>query len=123
MSNLFAPSSTPATTLRIGQLSELTGRSIHTLRWHEAQGLIPGVIRDAGGRRQFSEQHVAWIALMDRLRRTGMSIAQMRQYTQLCASSPPVRAPRLPQRSRVRHACNRAGAARWHPSFVGETNV
>jgi DNA-binding transcriptional MerR regulator len=83
MSNPFVPSPTPATTLRIGQLSELTGRSIHALRWYEAQGLIPGVVRDAGGRRQFNDQHVAWIALMDRLRCTGMSIAEMRHYTRL----------------------------------------
>jgi DNA-binding transcriptional MerR regulator len=83
MSNPFVPSPTPATALRIGQLSELTGRSIHALRWYEAQGLIPGVVRDAGGRRQFNDQHVAWIALMDRLRRTGMSVAEMRHYTRL----------------------------------------
>jgi DNA-binding transcriptional MerR regulator len=83
MSNLVVPSPTPATAFRIGQLSALTGRSIHALRWYEAQGLIPGVVRDAGGRRQFTEQHVAWIALMDRLRHTGMSIAEMRHYTRL----------------------------------------
>jgi DNA-binding transcriptional MerR regulator len=83
MSNLFVPSPTPTTALRIGELAARTGRSIHTIRWYEAQGLIPGVARDAGGRRQFNEQHVAWIALMDRLRRTGMSIAEMRHYTRL----------------------------------------
>jgi DNA-binding transcriptional MerR regulator len=41
------------------------------------------VVRDAGGRRQFNDQHVAWIALMDRLRHTGMSIAEMRRYARL----------------------------------------
>jgi DNA-binding transcriptional MerR regulator len=83
MSNAFVPSPTPTTPLRIGELAARTGRSIHTIRWYEAQGLIPGVARDAGGRRQFDEKHVAWIALMDRLRRTGMSIAEMRNYTRL----------------------------------------
>jgi DNA-binding transcriptional MerR regulator len=68
---------------RIGELAERTGRSIHTIRWYEAQGLIPGVIRDNGGRRVYSELHLSWLGLMDRLRRTGMSIAQMRQYTVL----------------------------------------
>jgi DNA-binding transcriptional MerR regulator len=29
----------------------------------------------------FAEAHVAWLLLMDRLRRTGMSIADMRRYT------------------------------------------
>lgn len=69
--------------LQIGQLSSRTGRSIHTIRWYEAQGLIPGVTRDGGGRRIYSELHLSWLDLIDRLRSTGMSIAQMRQYTAL----------------------------------------
>lgn len=35
---------------RIGELAARTGRSIHAIRWYEAQGLIPGVARDSGGR-------------------------------------------------------------------------
>lgn len=69
--------------LRIGQLAARTGRSIHAIRWYEAQGLIPGVERDPGGRRVYSEQHLNWLELMHRLRKTGMSIAQMREYTVL----------------------------------------
>jgi DNA-binding transcriptional MerR regulator len=68
---------------RIGQLSAATGRSIHTIRWYEAQGLMPGVIRDAGGRRMYTGLHISWLDLMDRLRRTGMSIAEMREYASL----------------------------------------
>jgi DNA-binding transcriptional MerR regulator len=70
-------------TLLIGHLVERTGRSVHTIRWYERQGLVPGVQRDAGGRRRYSELHVGWLLLMDRLRRTGMSIAEMREYTAL----------------------------------------
>jgi DNA-binding transcriptional MerR regulator len=39
------------------------------------------VARDQGGRRVYSEHHVGWLDLMERLRYTGMSIAQMREYT------------------------------------------
>ena len=70
-------------TLSIGQVATRTGRSIHAIRWYEAQGLIPGVVRDKGGRRRFSEYHLRWLDLMERLRLTGMSIAQMREYTLL----------------------------------------
>jgi DNA-binding transcriptional MerR regulator len=70
-------------TLRIGELSVRTGRSIHAIRWYESQGLIPGVIRDSGGRRVYSRLHLSWLDLIDRLRRTGMSVAEMRQYTAL----------------------------------------
>lgn len=69
--------------LRIGELSEKTGRSVHTIRWYETQGLMPGVARDTGGRRVFSEHHIGWLDLIDRLRRTGMSIAQLQHYTAL----------------------------------------
>lgn len=69
--------------LHIGTLALRTGRSVHTIRWYEAQGLIPGVARDAGGRRLYTEQHVGWLLLMERLRATGMSIAEMRRYTAL----------------------------------------
>jgi len=68
---------------RIGTLATRSGRSIHTIRWYETQGLIPGVARDAAGRRVYVEQHVGWLQLMERLRHTGMSIAEMREYTAL----------------------------------------
>lgn len=69
--------------LHIGELAARTGRSIHTIRWYEAQGLIPGVERDSGGRRVYGEAHLGWLDLIDRLRRTGMSIAEIRDYAAL----------------------------------------
>lgn len=70
-------------TLRIGELAARTGRSVHAIRWYEAQGLIPGVMRDVGGRRVYRDRHLSWLVLIDRLRLTGMSIAQMRDYAAL----------------------------------------
>ncbi|MBT2335277.1 MerR family transcriptional regulator [Variovorax paradoxus] len=67
----------------IGELALRTGRTVHAIRWYETQGLVPGVSRDEGGRRLYGELHVGWLDLMDRLRRTGMSIAEMREYTAL----------------------------------------
>lgn len=57
--------------LRIGEVARRTGRSLHTIRWYESQGLIPGVRRDRAGHRVYSEHHVGWLDLMERLRRTG----------------------------------------------------
>ena len=81
-----APAAAPRreiATLRIGELSARSGRSIHTIRWYEAQGLMPGVVRDGAGRRVYTTLHVDWLDLMDRLRLTGMPIAGMRAYTAL----------------------------------------
>jgi DNA-binding transcriptional MerR regulator len=58
---------------------------VHAIRWYEAQGLIPGVIRDAGGRRSYRDRHLSWIELIQKLRLTGMSIAQIRDYAALVA--------------------------------------
>jgi len=69
--------------LRIGELATRTRRSVHTIRWYESQGLMPGVARDAADRRVYNELHVSWLELMERLRGTGMSIADMREYTAL----------------------------------------
>jgi DNA-binding transcriptional MerR regulator len=67
----------------IGELASRTARTVHAIRWYETQGLMPGVQRNGGGRRVYNEQHVDWLLLMERLRRTGMSIAEMRRYTAL----------------------------------------
>ncbi|MDM0032191.1 MerR family transcriptional regulator [Variovorax sp. J22P271] len=70
------------TGLRIGELAARSNRSVHAIRWYESQGLMPGVARDAGGRRVYHVIHLGWLDLMHRLRRTG-SIAEMREYTAL----------------------------------------
>lgn len=77
------PSTVPS--LGIGELARLSGRSVYTLRWYDEQKLIPGVVRTDAGHRRFSPRHVEWLALLERLRATGMSVAQMRAYTALVA--------------------------------------
>jgi len=102
-------------TLHIGEIASRTGRSIHTIRWYETQGLIPGVVRDKGGRRVYSERHVGWLDLMERLRCTGMSIAEMRKYTALArqgsATLKERRALLADHRTRVRDTIERWGEA------------
>ena len=70
-------------TFHIGGLARATGRSVHTIRWYEAQGLIPRVDRDRGGRRVYHRDHVEHLDFLERLRRTGMSVAAMRRFTDL----------------------------------------
>jgi DNA-binding transcriptional MerR regulator len=77
--NATAKASRPA--MRIGRLAALTGRNVHTIRWYESQRLIPGVRRDPQGRRIYAASHVEWLDLLERLKRTGMSIREIREYT------------------------------------------
>ncbi len=83
MSSTASPFSQTTPTLRIGELARLSGRSVYTIRWYEAQRLMPGAARDAGGRRMFSQLHVEWLGLLDRLRASGMSVRDMQAYTRL----------------------------------------
>jgi DNA-binding transcriptional MerR regulator len=69
--------------MHIGELARRSGRSVHAIRWYETQGLMPGVLRDSGGRRLYHERHVGWLEVIDRLRHSGMSIASLRDYTAL----------------------------------------
>jgi DNA-binding transcriptional MerR regulator len=68
--------------IRIGELAQRTGRSVHTIRWYEQQGLLPPVPR-LGAHRIYSNRHVEWLELMERLRSSGMSVAELRRYTVL----------------------------------------
>jgi DNA-binding transcriptional MerR regulator len=69
--------------MKIGELARRSGRSIHTLRYYETQKLMPNVARDAGGRRIYGERHLDWLDFLARLRRSGMSVAEMQDYTAL----------------------------------------
>jgi DNA-binding transcriptional MerR regulator len=95
----------PSIRLRIGELAARTGRSVHTIRWYEAQGLLPAVPRDDGGSRLYSQRHIDWLELMERLRRSGMSVADLRAYTALAqrggATLQPVRAMLVAHRAQV----------------------
>ncbi|MBI4783947.1 MAG: MerR family transcriptional regulator [Oscillatoriophycideae cyanobacterium NC_groundwater_1537_Pr4_S-0.65um_50_18] len=71
------------TGLTIQQVAQLTGLSGHTLRYYERNGLLEPVDRAANGHRRYSEQDIARIRFLTRLRTTGMPIRQMQQFAQL----------------------------------------
>ena len=98
------PRPRPPLKLRISELAARTGRSVHTIRWYEQQGLLPPVPR-LSGQRIYSNRHVEWMELMDRLRTSGMPIAELRRYTALAqrggATLEQTRAVLLAHRERV----------------------
>jgi len=67
-------------TLTIQQVAEATGLSEHTLRYYERIGLIHDIDRANNGHRRYSHDDIGWIDFLTKLRATGMSIQQMRQY-------------------------------------------
>ena len=69
--------------MTVRQLAERTGVSPHTLRYYEREGLIPGVARRSNGHRSYNREHVFWVGFVRRLRATGMSIGEIREYAEL----------------------------------------
>jgi DNA-binding transcriptional MerR regulator len=67
----------------IGRLAQLSGRSVHAIRWYEKEGLLPLVGRDSGGRRVYEHGHVEHLLFLEWLRLTGMSTAEMKRFTDL----------------------------------------
>jgi DNA-binding transcriptional MerR regulator len=75
--------------LSIGQVSELTGLSVHALRFYEREGILAGPVeRGSGGRRAYSEFDVEWLTLCTRLRASGMPLTAIRQYADLVRQGP-----------------------------------
>ncbi|MBL1075586.1 MerR family transcriptional regulator [Nocardia sp. 2] len=67
----------------IGEVSERSGLTRDTLRWYERIGLMDYVGRDHAGQRRFSDRDLDWLELIGKLRRTGMSVADMVRYAEL----------------------------------------
>ncbi|MFE3223268.1 MerR family transcriptional regulator [Nocardia sp. NPDC059228] len=67
----------------IGEVSDRCGLTRDTLRWYERIGLMDYVGRDHSGQRRFSDRDLGWLAFIGKLRRTGMSVADMVKYAEL----------------------------------------
>jgi DNA-binding transcriptional MerR regulator len=70
-------------TYAIAEAAHLSGLSIDTLRYYERIELIDPPARDSGGRRAYSEEDLAWLGFLTKLRTTGMPIRLMREYAKL----------------------------------------
>jgi DNA-binding transcriptional MerR regulator len=70
--------------LTIKEVAELTGLSPHTLRYYDRMHLFPYVSRSGGNARLFSEADVEWVRLVSCLRKTGLPIADILRYVELC---------------------------------------
>jgi DNA-binding transcriptional MerR regulator len=71
-------------TWSIGEVSELTGLTTHTVRFYEQEGLFfAPVRRNAAGRRMFTAEEVEWLKVCLRLRSSGMPLPEIRRYAEL----------------------------------------
>jgi DNA-binding transcriptional MerR regulator len=70
------------TELSIQQVAAVTQLSTYTLRYYERIGLLAAIGRASSGHRRYSNQDIAWINFLTRLRATGMPIREMQQFAE-----------------------------------------
>lgn len=68
----------------IGQVSQMFGLPISTLRYYDKEGLFPEMARTSGIR-QFSEKELEALRIIECLKKSGMEIKQIKQFMQWCA--------------------------------------
>ncbi len=64
----------------IGQVAEKFDLSIHTLRYYEKEGLLPAIKRTGSGIRQFDDQSIEDLRLVECLKKTGMPLRDIRTF-------------------------------------------
>ncbi|MBB3072836.1 DNA-binding transcriptional MerR regulator [Paenibacillus baekrokdamisoli] len=69
--------------LTIRQVADVTGLSVHTLRYYENIGLLSSIHRNKNGYRCYSKEDIIWIEFLNRLKATGMPINKMLEIAEL----------------------------------------
>ncbi len=68
--------------MKIGQLSQSSGLSTHTLRYYEKMGLLQKPNKDHSGHRIYDAQEVELINWVTCLKKSGMPLASIKAYAQ-----------------------------------------
>lgn len=83
LDTLFAAGSRRLSVYSIGQVSEMFGLPISTLRYYDKQGLFPQIERESGIRR-FSDREVEALRVIECLKKAGMELKDIRQFMDWC---------------------------------------
>ncbi|MDE6064397.1 MAG: MerR family transcriptional regulator, partial [Lachnospiraceae bacterium] len=68
----------------VGEMAKKLQIAPSTLRYYDKEGLLPFVERSDSGIRMFQESDFEWLALIECLKKTGMSIKDIKSFVDLC---------------------------------------
>ena len=68
----------------IGQVSEMFGLPVSTLRYYDKEGLFPGMRRESGIRK-FDETAIEALRIIECLKKSGLEIKEIKQFMAWCA--------------------------------------
>ena len=93
--------------MKIQEVAEQTGLSIHALRYYEQIGLVAPIARAGNRHRAYSEDDVYRINFVTTLRAAGMPIAEIKHYVELSSSGDDTIVERLEILEAHQHAVER----------------
>jgi DNA-binding transcriptional MerR regulator len=71
-------------TYTIQEISKKVSASTYSIRYYDDHGLLPTVKRDENNNRVFDNVDIEWVEIVTCLRATGMSLAKIKHYIELC---------------------------------------
>ncbi|WNO53141.1 MerR family transcriptional regulator [Stakelama saccharophila] len=69
--------------MKIGDLARATGTRVETIRYYEAEGLLPPPARNAANYRIYEQEHLDRLSFVRRSRALGFSLDQVRTLLRL----------------------------------------
>lgn len=69
----------------VGEMAKLMGIPASTLRYYDQEGLLPFLERSKGGIRMFNEDDYATLQVIDCLKKSGLSLKEIKAFIALAA--------------------------------------
>ena len=67
----------------VGEISKILNIPASTLRYYDKEGLLPFVERSNSGIRKFKDNDIGWLKMIECLKKSGMSIKDIKTYLKL----------------------------------------
>lgn len=67
----------------VGEIAKVLRIPASTLRYYDKEGLLPFVERSSGGIRMFSEKDYEWMKVIECLKKSGLSIKEIKAFIQM----------------------------------------
>lgn len=67
----------------IGEMAKTLGIPTSTLRFYDKKGLLPFMERSSGGMRMFSDRDLEYLRIVECLKKSGMSLADIKDFIQM----------------------------------------
>ncbi len=67
----------------VGEMAKLLNVPASTLRYYDNEGILPCIERSKGGIRMFTDKDYEWLKVIECLKKSGLSIKEIKLYTNM----------------------------------------